>query len=91
MRMNTKSASFAAAGTVLLWASAFPAISVAVRGLGPAGLAVARLAVASAVLALAHSSTVPAAARVADFVFILMRSVSSDSSLRSSYRINDEC
>jgi len=51
--MNTKSASFAAAGTVLLWASAFPAISVAVRGLGPAGLAVARLAVASAVLALA--------------------------------------
>ena len=51
--MNTKSASFAAAGTVLLWASAFPAISVAVRGLGPAGLAVARLSVASAVLALA--------------------------------------
>ena len=53
MRMNTKSATLAAAGTVLLWASAFPAISVAVRGLGPAGLAVARLAVASAVLALA--------------------------------------
>lgn len=48
-----KSASFAAAGTVLLWASAFPAITVAVRGLGPAGLAVARLAVASAALALA--------------------------------------
>jgi len=43
----------AAAGTVLLWASAFPAITVAVRGLGPAGLAVARLAVASAALALA--------------------------------------
>src|SRR5436190_19931 len=42
----------AAAGTVLLWASAFPAITVAVRGLGPAGLAVARLAVASAALAL---------------------------------------
>ena len=41
----------AAAGTVLLWASAFPAITVAVRGLGPAGLAVARLAVASAALA----------------------------------------
>ena len=38
---------------MLLWASAFPAISVAVRGLGPAGLAVARLAVASAALALA--------------------------------------
>jgi len=46
-------ASLAAAGTVLLWASAFPAITVADRGLGPAGLAVARLAVASAVLALA--------------------------------------
>src|SRR5204862_7885537 len=43
----------AAAGTVLLWASAFPAITVAVRGLGPAGLAVARLAVASAALAVA--------------------------------------
>ena len=53
MRINTKSAGLAAAGTVLLWASAFPAITVAVRGLGPAGLAVARLAVASAVLALA--------------------------------------
>ena len=48
-----KFANLAAAGTVLLWASAFPAITVAVRGLGPAGLAVARLAVASAVLALA--------------------------------------
>ena len=35
--MNTRSATFAAAGTVLLWASAFPAITVAVRGLGPAG------------------------------------------------------
>src|SRR5579862_5489113 len=45
-------ATLAAAGTVLLWASAFPAITVAVRGLGPAGLAVARLAVASAALAL---------------------------------------
>ena len=51
--MNTKSASLAAAGTVLLWASAFPAITVAVRGLGPGGLAVARLAVASVALALA--------------------------------------
>jgi drug/metabolite transporter (DMT)-like permease len=51
--MNTKPAAFAAAGTVLLWASAFPAIAVAVRGLGPAGLAVARLAVASAALAAA--------------------------------------
>jgi drug/metabolite transporter (DMT)-like permease len=46
-------AKFAAAGTVLLWASAFPVIAVAVRGLGPAGLAVARLGIASAVLALA--------------------------------------
>src|ERR1700749_568001 len=51
--MSTKPATLAAAGTVLLWASAFPAITVAVRGLGPAGLAVARLTVASAVLALA--------------------------------------
>ena len=51
--MNIKPAALAAAGTVLLWASAFPAITVAVRGLGPAGLAVARLAVASAALALA--------------------------------------
>ena len=47
------SANLAAAGTVLLWASAFPAIAVAVPRLGPAGLAVARLAVASAALAVA--------------------------------------
>src|SRR5580704_12479095 len=46
-------ATFAAAGTVLLWASAFPAIAIAVPRLGPAGLAVARLAVASAALGLA--------------------------------------
>jgi drug/metabolite transporter (DMT)-like permease len=46
-------ARLAAATTVLLWASAFPAISVAVRGLGPAGLVVARLVIASAALALA--------------------------------------
>src|ERR1700760_810275 len=51
--MNTKPPPWAAAGTVLRGASAFPAISVAVRGLGPAGLAVARLMVASAALALA--------------------------------------
>jgi drug/metabolite transporter (DMT)-like permease len=43
-------ARLAAAGTVLLWASAFPAITVAVRSLGPAGLAVARLTVASVAL-----------------------------------------
>jgi drug/metabolite transporter (DMT)-like permease len=46
-------ASAAAAGTVILWASAFPAISVAVAGLGPVGLSVARLVVASVTLALA--------------------------------------
>ena len=45
-------AGLAAAVTVLLWASAFPAITVAVRTLGPAGLAVARLTVASVVLLL---------------------------------------
>ena len=46
-------AKLAATGTVLLWASAFPAITVADRGLGPAGLAVARLVIASAALAVA--------------------------------------
>ena len=49
----TKLANLAAAGTVLLWASAFPAITVADLGLGPAGLGVARLTVASLALALA--------------------------------------
>jgi drug/metabolite transporter (DMT)-like permease len=49
----SKLANLAAAGTVVLWASAFPAITVAVAGLGPAGLAVARLVVASVALALA--------------------------------------
>ena len=52
-RLGGMKARLAAAGTVLLWASAFPAISVAVRGLGPTGLAVARLAIASLALALA--------------------------------------
>lgn len=46
-------AKLAAGGTVLLWASAFPAIAVADRGLGSAGLAVARLVIASGALALA--------------------------------------
>ena len=46
-------ARLAAGGTVLLWASAFPAIAVADRGLGAPGLAVARLVIASAALALA--------------------------------------
>ena len=41
----------AASGTVVLWASAFPAISVAVTDLGAAGLSVARLVVASVALA----------------------------------------
>src|SRR5215469_216896 len=53
MRFFRHSGLPAALGTVLLWASAFPAISVAVRGLGPAGLSVVRLAVASASLAVA--------------------------------------
>jgi len=38
---------------VVLWASAFPAITVAVAGLGPAALSVVRLSVASLALALA--------------------------------------
>ena len=53
MSLLRPSASLAAAGTVVLWASAFPAISVAVPQLGPVGLAVARLVVASAALAVA--------------------------------------
>src|SRR5208282_4641604 len=53
MASNQRYAGLAAAATVLLWASAFPAITVAVGPLGPAGLAVARLTVASAALALA--------------------------------------
>lgn len=44
-------ATLALAATVVLWASAFPAIRVGVPGLGVAGLSVARLAVASAALA----------------------------------------
>jgi drug/metabolite transporter (DMT)-like permease len=52
-RAGGPAAAWAAAGTVVLWASAFPAISVAVVGLGPAGLSVARLGVASVALALA--------------------------------------
>jgi drug/metabolite transporter (DMT)-like permease len=52
-RTGGRAAAWAAAGTVVLWASAFPAISVAVTGLGPAGLSVARLGVASVALALA--------------------------------------
>ena len=43
-------AQLAIAATVVLWASAFPAIRVAVVQLGPVGLAVARLAVASLAL-----------------------------------------
>jgi len=50
-KLGVMRAKLAASGTVLLWASAFPAIAVADRGLGPAGLAVARLVIASAALA----------------------------------------
>src|ERR1700729_4006478 len=53
MRLFKHPAGTAAAGTVLLWASAFPAISVAVPALGPVGLSEARLTVASLTLALA--------------------------------------
>ncbi|HUN30440.1 MAG TPA: EamA family transporter [Trebonia sp.] len=53
MRFSSHAGQLAAAGTVLLWAAAFPAITVAVHGLGPAGLSVARLAIASAALAVA--------------------------------------
>ncbi|HEY2671710.1 MAG TPA: DMT family transporter [Rugosimonospora sp.] len=49
--MNTRLHALAA--TVLLWASAFPAIRVGVDGLGVAALSLTRLAVASAALALA--------------------------------------
>ena len=50
---GSRPAVLAAAGTVVLWASAFPAIAVAVPGLGPVGLSVARLVVASLALAVA--------------------------------------
>lgn len=53
MRFSRHAGRLAAAGTVALWASAFPAITVAVHGLGPAGLSVVRLTIASAALALA--------------------------------------
>jgi drug/metabolite transporter (DMT)-like permease len=53
VRLFKHPAGTATAGTVLLWASAFPAISVAVPALGPVGLSVARLTVASLTLALA--------------------------------------
>src|SRR5262245_5129535 len=70
--MNTKPAALAAAGTVLLWASAFPAITVAVRGLGPAGLAVARLAIASTALALAAPLIGVRRPRLADLPLIAL-------------------
>src|ERR1700761_353950 len=50
---RSRPAVLAAAGTVVLWASAFPAIAVAVPALGPVGLSVARLGVASLALAVA--------------------------------------
>jgi drug/metabolite transporter (DMT)-like permease len=52
--INRNGAAVAAAGgTVVLWASAFPAITVAVAGLGVIGLSVLRLLVASVALAIA--------------------------------------
>src|SRR3984893_7632377 len=63
----------AAAGTVLLWASAFPAITVAVRGFGPAGLAVARLAVASAALAAVFRGLAPSAAGFVLWAYAMAR------------------
>jgi drug/metabolite transporter (DMT)-like permease len=51
--MNRAAPQLAAAGTVVLWASAFPAIAVAVPALGAVGLSVARLGVASLALAVA--------------------------------------
>jgi drug/metabolite transporter (DMT)-like permease len=49
----SRSAVAALAVTVVAWAAAFPAIRVALPGLGAAGLSVARLAVASLALAVA--------------------------------------
>ncbi len=51
-RPPVRPAALAAAATVVLWASAFPAITVAVGDFGATGLSVARLVVASVVLAL---------------------------------------
>ena len=51
--MNASSRFLALAATVVLWASAFPAIRVGLDGLGVVGLSLVRLTVASLVLALA--------------------------------------
>jgi drug/metabolite transporter (DMT)-like permease len=51
--VNIPKASLALAATVVLWASAFPAIRVGLEGYGVAGLSFTRLAVASSALALA--------------------------------------
>jgi drug/metabolite transporter (DMT)-like permease len=50
--VKTRLSSLALATTVVLWASAFPAIRVGLEGLGVAGLSFLRLAVASVALAL---------------------------------------
>jgi drug/metabolite transporter (DMT)-like permease len=50
VRSANRVAHLAAAGTVVLWAAAFPAIAVAVAGLGVLGLSVLRLLVASVAL-----------------------------------------
>jgi len=52
-RVRPGGAAIAAAGTVVLRASAFPVMSVSVAGLGPVGLSVARLVVASLALGVA--------------------------------------
>jgi drug/metabolite transporter (DMT)-like permease len=51
--VDNRKANLALAATVLLWASAFPAIRAALPGYGVAGLSFVRLAVASAALAVA--------------------------------------
>ena len=51
LSLSAAVAALALTATVVLWASAFPAIRVGVGGLSVAGLSVARLGVASAALA----------------------------------------
>uniref|UniRef100_UPI00106FD7C7 DMT family transporter n=1 Tax=Amycolatopsis nivea TaxID=1644109 RepID=UPI00106FD7C7 len=51
--MTNRKAPLALAATVVLWASAFPAIRIGLAGYGPLGLSFARLAVASVALLVA--------------------------------------
>jgi drug/metabolite transporter (DMT)-like permease len=69
---GSRPAALAAAGTVLLWASAFPAIAVAVPQLGPVGLSVARLTVASVALAVAAPFLVVRRPRARDLPLIAL-------------------